>query len=582
MKPGLPDGIHLAFDLGSNALKAVVIERTAGHDRVASIEEELVRPPGDFPGENEYREHLVSLLKNVAERLPVKTARSIVATFNSRELQVKIVDLPQQVAGGQVENVLSWEAKKLLSPTFRTEPFLYAYRPLRAGGTQFALSVVPLSHLRRFIELFEAVGIHPDGIYPESLTGLAVKDCLATAGLPALSLINVGHLTTHIHIFSGGDLKFYRHIPSGTGEFPDPSQPAEMEVYTQKIRFSFDYFRAVTKLGGIDEIQFLGGGIRRAGFLAYCREYFAPGRVVTLDLSSRFDITPVMAHQGRDGMGLSAFQPALTAFLAHLEASSGPTFATANFRVRLQALEDQERWLRLSRTLPVFFSLAGCAVLVFFFSWWRGEIDLDRVLFKNRLAAAEMSVASLKTKLAQRRSQDAPVAPLPLNERKALAPLLRDRLSAGEVMLKVALSLPENVSLKNFEILPTGVEASEEPEEESVIETSAVTSGSASSTGEEVPGLAMPPSPPFSGQTSAAPVSPTSAGMGGQTGGPAEEVISDLGGEILFLRGTAGNEALFLTFVNTLRKKGVITNFRRIATRKEDGKLRFSVEGELP
>ncbi|MBF0498534.1 MAG: hypothetical protein HQM09_00240 [Candidatus Riflebacteria bacterium] len=575
MKPDLPDGLHIAFDLGVYALKAVVVERTGGRDRITAIEEETLHPPGDFPGENEYRENQTAILKRLSDRLPVKTARSIMATFNSRELQFKIVELPQQVADSQLENVLSWEAKKMLSPTFRSEPCLYAYRPLRSGGTQFALSVVPLSHLRRFIEIFEAADLRLDGIYPESLTGLAVRDCLPNAALPALSLINVGHLTTHIHIFSGGDLKFYRHIPSGMGEVPDPAQPGEMEVYTQKIRFSFDYFRAVTKLGGIDEIQFLGGGICRPGFMAYSRDYFAPGRTLNLDLSSRFDITPVINHQGSDGLGLAPFLPAMTAFLAHLEASSKVLFASTNLRGRLRFMEDQERWTNLARTLPRVFAVTGLIVMALIFLWWRGEIDRDRLVFKDRLATAEMKNASLRTKLTQRRSQE---AVLKLHERKALAPLLRDRLSAGEIMLDVILSKPESISLRDFEILPAGVEPSEETDETS--------DGKVSSDSENPLGVALNPEGaiPFIPSSQNIGNSRTFSGIGtGDSGNESRgDPIDNLGGEILFLRGTAGDEPTFLAFVDTLRTKDVIMKYRRITARKDGGKLRFSLEGELP
>lgn len=561
MKSNLPDGLYAAFDLGTQAIKAAIIERSAGQDRIAALEEEQLHPPAEFPGEDQYRDHQVKALQALAERLPLKQCRQSIALFNHRELQVKIVDLPAQVGPGQVEGILSWEAKKLLSPTYRSEPYLFAWRPLRPGNpSPCVLVVIPLSHLQRFIDLFNAAGIPLHGAYPEALTGLGIKEGLPTAGLPALSLINVGHISTHIHIFAGGELKFYRHIPSGMGEIPEGSQPSELEGYTQKIRFSFDYFRAVTKLGTIDEILFLGGGARRPGFLPFARTYFAPGRCALLDLSSRFDIAPVVNRQGEDGSGLCPFHPTLATYLAHsAEAPDAAGVAGGNFIARLHRLEHEERWARLGKTLPVAAAAIGLVLLAVVTMVWRTMLDGERRTQATRISQTEAGIGAARIKLARRQKTAEPSTNFPPRERKLLAPMLRQRLGIGEILFLEYKFRPAGVQVFNLELLPAGTEPTPEPETGDSQEPAMGDASQGSS------GLPQP-----------------SAAMSGSPSGQEAEVPSNLGGEVLFIRGICQNADQLLTYTEMLRARQLVRRFLEITTRKADGKVWFQMKGERP
>ncbi|HEY9069277.1 MAG TPA: hypothetical protein VIV61_03415, partial [Candidatus Ozemobacteraceae bacterium] len=278
MKRQRPDGLYTAFDLGSFAVKAVVVERLQGRDRLTLIEEESLRPSSEFATEADYRDHLVQAIRTLSARLPVKESAEIAALFNSREMQVKIAELPAQIQHDQIEGVLRFEARKLLSPNFRQEPFIMGYRILRDSPPTALVTCIPQSLLTRFTDLFDAAGIPLTGVYGEVFATYALRETQDIGAVPTLAFANVGHASTYLTIFAAGELKFYRHIPAGTSEIPEMAESQDLDVYFQKIRFSFDYFKAVSKLGQIDEIRFIGGGPGRGEFLGHAREYFAPTR----------------------------------------------------------------------------------------------------------------------------------------------------------------------------------------------------------------------------------------------------------------------------------------------------------------
>ncbi|EKD84282.1 MAG: hypothetical protein ACD_39C00136G0008, partial [uncultured bacterium] len=287
-------GLYAAFDIGTVSIKAAIIEVTDSGKRIATIEEEALKLPADFPGEEEHRQHVIESLKSLASRLPMKECRHVSALYSNRELQVKIIELPSQVQIEQIDKILNWEAKKLLSPNFREEPYAFAYKVVRKSPYMVALAVIPQRLLERFADLFEVAGINLDSAYGEVFAADALKEIVDISGLPAMSIVNFGHSGTHLQIFAAGELRFYRFIPSGMSEMTVPPTDNELEMFAQKIRFSFDYFRAISKLNQIDSLFFMGGGAALQGALPFARTYFNPSRVNIVDTSSGIDISPIL------------------------------------------------------------------------------------------------------------------------------------------------------------------------------------------------------------------------------------------------------------------------------------------------
>ena len=116
MKKKLKTGLFVSFDIGSVSIKATVVEVNEKGRRLSTTEEELLKPLAAYPGEEEFRGQIVDALKNLASRLPLKQCSAVTALYSNRELQVKIIELPSQVQADQLDNLLNWEAKKLLSP----------------------------------------------------------------------------------------------------------------------------------------------------------------------------------------------------------------------------------------------------------------------------------------------------------------------------------------------------------------------------------------------------------------------------------------------------------------------------------
>ncbi len=565
MKTSLADGFYAVFDLGSYAVKAILIERRAGKDRVAALETELIRPVSEFPGESEFREHLVQQLQLVAARLPMGEIRECLSVFNSRELQVKLVELPSQVQPEKLESVLSWEAKKLLSPTYRNEPFMFGWRILRESPPSAILAVIPQVILQKHDELFTAAGIHLMGAYAEVFGSLALKEGSANLGLPALSLLNLGHSGTHLQIFAAGELKFYRFIPSGAGEFSQPALPGEMEGFAQKIRFSFDYFRAVSKLGHIDELLLFGGGATRPEFFSFARDYFSPGKVDTLDVSNAIDISPILPQMseapgpGPRHVKLLPFLPALGAFRAHAD----PAANAANLQARLHELAWEARMARLTALLPLWLGIAGALIVVVALLFWRVSLadQYEQVRQKAGITANDLLTTRVRlTRLNQVRVPQVKLSP---RDQGALQPFLRSRRSADEILFLAERKRPAGVRLTRVRI-----QSSSQSEEDLLKEEEATPDHSqGAAPGGEEAGMPVPP-----------PATP-----GGLDPAQDQETVDDPGGDVLAILGWSKGYEGLAAFAEGLVQARVLRRVRQIRlVPKGSGEQRFLLKGDLP
>lgn len=566
MKKTLADGFYAAFDLGAHSVKAVLIERREGKERLAAIEEELLKPLTEFPGENEFREHQIQQVKQLSERLPLRELRECVAVLNHRELQVKVVEPPSQVQPDKLPEVLQWEGKKLLSPNYRTEPFLFSYRILRDSPPVALVAVIPQSILARYHEFFAAAGIELTGAYAEVFGCLALKEGSENTGMPALSIINLGHTGTHLQIFSAGELKFYRYIPSGCAEFSHPPLPAELEVFSQKIRFSFDYFRAVTKLGHIDELLFMGGGGALPEYMAFARDYFAPGKIGSLDISRKIDISPVLPQVTElhgpiiKHARLMPFLPALGAYWTHRDAGAEDCNLLGRFQNQLW----KERMERISHTLPLWIGVAGGVILSVILTLWRISLTDQYAQLRDRTTTTTRDLTTMRVKISKLHAARTPEIRLAPRDKSALQPLLHDQFAADEVLYLIDQTKPAGVRLQKVLVQSQAQAENEMPEEEAQPEPAA--------------GPGDPTAP-----DGAPPDSPPPPAMPAVPGPEESEAIEDLGGEILVLQGTATGYEPLAAFAEGLTKAKVLRRYRIIkAATKGSQEMRFILKGELP
>ena len=260
MTKKLNPGLYATIDIGTKSVKAVVIEVNDKSKRLLNAESIELAAFDSFTNEEDYNKQITDGISKLVEKLDLTKCQKVISLFYNREFQVKLIDFPNQVKPEQLNQMLFWEAKKLLSTHYKEEEFSYSYCITRGNPLSVALAVVPQTLLNAHMKLFENTGITPASVYTDVFASLALQPIIDIAGLPALSIVNFGHSGTHLNIFSAGKLKFYRFIPTGTSEMTNPPQENELEVYSQKIRFSFDYFRAVSKLTQVDALFFMGGG----------------------------------------------------------------------------------------------------------------------------------------------------------------------------------------------------------------------------------------------------------------------------------------------------------------------------------
>ena len=359
MNNNITPGLYATIDIGTKSVKAILLEVNNNKKRLLKVESVDIAPFDTFVNEEEYNKQITSAIAKLSKELDLAKCKKIISLFYNRDLQVKLIDFPNSVKPEQFDQVLPWEAKKILSPHYKEQEFTYSYSVIRGNPLSIALAVVPMQLLNTHLSLFNGTGIKPDSVYIDVFSTLSLQSIVDIAGLPALSIVNFGYSGTHLNIYSAGKLKFYRYIPSGTSEMMNPPKESELEMYSQKIRFSFDYFRAVSKLNQVDALFFMGGGSALPDVLNYEQNYFSPTKINPLDVSSEIDISPVISVSFNDEVNtennqkLLPFVPAIGGCLAYFRDD-----AEAMDLLALIRKQNKEKNLeKLASTVPIILGL---------------------------------------------------------------------------------------------------------------------------------------------------------------------------------------------------------------------------------
>ncbi|PKL42545.1 MAG: hypothetical protein CVV41_13410 [Candidatus Riflebacteria bacterium HGW-Riflebacteria-1] len=561
MKNTNKNGLYAAFDIGTAAIKAAIIEITDSGKRIATIEEEVLKPIGEFPGEEEHRLHVIESLKSLAGRLPIKDCRHVAALYSNRELQVKIIELPGQVQIEQIDKILNWEAKKLLSPNFREEPYAFAYKLVRKNPYMVALAVIPQRLLERFADMFEVAGINLESMYGEVFAADALKEIVDISGLPAMSIVNFGHSGTHLQIFAAGELRFYRFIPSGMSEMTIPPTDNEFEMFAQKIRFSFDYFRAISKLNQIDSVFFMGGGAALQGAMPFSRTYFNPSRVNIVDTSSGIDISPILPELADNAPAeekqrrLLPFIPAIGAILACLSEQS----VTMNLSACLKNKKREKRMQKLARLLPLWIGTAGVLLIMVVLFSMRINLEQEIADTQKQLETAKRFSETVSIKTSQMRAALDTSVKLSPPARKALEPIIQNRLTVDQLLFVLANDKPEGLRVDEI-LLRTDSEA----ESIDLRSEDAAPQGDSGEYGDDVQKNEF-------------------ASTLTEELGDSEQFGEGLIAKVVVIKGTALSNEELSKYTSTLSEKRVIARYRAISSRKGSSSgLEFLIRGELP
>jgi Tfp pilus assembly PilM family ATPase len=569
MKLTLANGLYAVYDLGTSSVKAVLIRKQGETLQLICIETEPLKAQSDFPGDAEFRDHQAQTLKVLAGRLPLREIARHLCLFNCRDQQVKIIDFPNEIPDKQLEGVLEWEARKVLPKPLAAEPFLYAFQSVK-GTRSFALAVIPLIRLQRQLELFALAGIPLTGACPEVFAATALHDALPAASVPAVSLINLGFANTHISIFHRGELRFYRHIPSGFREMAENTVES-FEGFAQKIRFSFDYFRASCKLPHIDELKLAGGGCAREEFFQFAAEYFSPGRVGNLDVSPILDVSALLGSSGRENPALAAALPAIGAFLACGRSEA----ASTDFCARRQRITDREKMKKLSESVPLFGAVAGfllAALIGFFLHIAEGDRQWS---LQQALAIASQENAGRRTRLAELQLK-AVRGGLTAKEKALLSGLWQNRISGGDILYKTLADCPVGLTVESLRVHAGQEFSLDESEPE---EPSGPTESAQGKEEDRDPFKVLDDDPETVSGSGSIP-----EGLGGEIVEEAvPETPADLRERFLVVRGTCQTQPALLEFIRKLRERGVLSRYRLFQSDATgSGRIRFAFVGELP
>lgn len=443
MTKKLNPGLYATIDIGTKSVKAVVIEVNDKSKRLLNAESIELNAFESFTNEEDYNKQITESISKLVEKLNLTKCQKIISLFYNREFQIKLIDFPNQVKPEQLDQMLFWEAKKLLSSHYKEEEFSYSYCITRGNPLSIVLAVVPQSILNAHMKLFENTGITPDSVYTDVFASLALQPIIDIAGLPALSIVNFGHSGTHLNIFSAGKLKFYRYIPTGTSEMTNPPQDNELEVYSQKIRFSFDYFRAVSKLTQVDALFFMGGGSAIQNVLNFEQSYFAPTRINALDVSSEIDISPIISVSFNEevntenSLKLLPYVPAIGGCLADFREDSNNLDLLTLFKNK----EKEKRLAKLAQTIPFFVGIIALLISLSFiyYLYTNKKEKLDNLTVEKNsiISQIEMNNIKISTLSSHKTKNKIKLCP---ESMKLLTPIISNKYKLSNLFIR-AMSL---------------------------------------------------------------------------------------------------------------------------------------------
>ncbi len=400
MKNNIQTGKFVAIDVGSISLKASVLELSDKSARLLSTIEIEYEAPSVNRDDDSSSNVIVAALKQLKEKLPISKTTQVVSLYSNRELQIKILDLPDQMETDTLEQSLTWEARKLLAPAHKEAPFTFSYKIIRNPPMSVALCVIPTSILEKHMELYKLSGIKLNGIIPEVYANTSLLKMADITGLPAVSIVNIGYFGTHLQIYSAGELRFYRYIPSGMSEMTNPPTNSELEVYTQKIRFSFDYFRAISKLNQIDLLSFLGGGAACDTLLPYAQGYFAPTKITSLDVSSMIDISNVLSSSEAENTDAQDKHKELLRFIPSVGASLSAArkdSATTNLLARFRASKRLKSKQAILSQVPLY-TIVGILLITFVVaSIYKEKLAKEKTRLEGLIAQTDGEIERLKS-----------------------------------------------------------------------------------------------------------------------------------------------------------------------------------------
>ncbi|MBI2875932.1 MAG: type IV pilus assembly protein PilM [Candidatus Tectomicrobia bacterium] len=281
--------VQLGLDLGSHALKAVLVERSSKRTRLLSFAlVELPMVAGEPQGAQ------LQALAEAFESLHLRGVEIVTAVESSRAI-MKQLTLPA-MSPKEMEQAMPWEARRYIP--FDLEDVALDYQVLRkekdARDMEVFLVAIPRSQVESHLEILRAGRIDPAWT---GVSALALMNAfLAGGGLrpeETVVLIDLGAETTTLNVYREGEEFFTRSIAIAGNAFsvaiqeslgipslaqaearkrkPEPGDDlwrliaSPFSELVLELRRSLTFYDNRTGRRGLDRLLLTGGGARLQG-----------------------------------------------------------------------------------------------------------------------------------------------------------------------------------------------------------------------------------------------------------------------------------------------------------------------------
>ncbi len=204
----------IGLDIGSTAIKLVEVKRKGDGFQITKFAHCPIPP--ECHGRDD---KIADLIRNLFHSKKIKSKKVYLAVSGSN-VAIRRATLPK-MPPAELPEAIKWDAQEeIMFPLDNAAIDYYVTAEKMEGGSPFLDMVTVIAegaYIRRQVELVKSAGLQLIGINAFPLALMAYDNTVnqATEGGGVTGYIDMGAERTRIYFASGGDLLFFREIPSG-------------------------------------------------------------------------------------------------------------------------------------------------------------------------------------------------------------------------------------------------------------------------------------------------------------------------------------------------------------------------------
>ncbi len=493
----------IGLDIGSTAIKVVEVKPKGKSFQITKFGHRPIPPDVQ---ENDAK--IADLVRDLLQSSGIKGKKVYLAVSGSN-VAIRRTTLPKMPVA-ELPEAIKWDAQEeIMFPLDNAAIDYYVTAEKMEAGSPFLDMVTVIaegSYIRRQVELVKSAGLHLLGINAFPLALMAYDNTVtqSTGGGEVTGYIDMGAERTRIYFAAGGDLLFFREIPSGgqnvTEALMEPFEDAEgrpivieesraIEIKmeyglpeegaaggtTERISYdelfdrilpvlnkqaeelyrSVEYFKNMFKRDDISRLTVSGGAGGLKGFYRFLSEMLEL-RIEQFNplLQSSPPVTGISEEEAQ------MLGPSLTAATGlGISACDNINLLPEEFRPSIK-----KDLMKLARVAIVPLILIG---LVLFTGQMRGKVkDRQTVLQTSRqqLSQLQQSLSQLESprqelarlEMQKKRLQEK-IGEMPLGSEKGV--------DFSRIFKELARRMPANASLEKVSFIPASYEGNDEDDE---------------------------------------------------------------------------------------------------------------------